>query len=440
MQSAGYPRNLSYLVKRLSGYSRNTFKLQTLNQTTASSGQIVTVDLPSNALVDLSTLTMFFRGTTTTSAGFAVFPRNIECLIERLEVEINGQLVNTGCAFYNHLWQIVADTTMGEDVTNRRKILQNANDVSAAPTANVTNVQYCIQNWLGFLSSCKPNVLDTSLLGNVRIRITLAGTPVLPLSASATGASYSLSDIFFSVDTLSIDDGMFYNMHQQFLAQGNVYEIPFNNYFSFTSTGGMTQATKFSLSTQSLNRVWATFTLGANYIVGGAAGSAFFDANAATSAYFTRVGNAGAVTFGTNTNSTPVTYALTNYQFNINNVYYPNYKPTAEQAYALLLNSYNLTQDTLGGGYKNLDSLAKWNASFWVAAQEFEHGSDDFISGIDTRGNIAQCFFETQGTVTVGANTGSGGTNPGTSLVALVFAQTTSTLRVGAGRQIELVM
>ncbi len=51
--STGYPRNLSYFVRKLANYSRNTFRLQTLNQDTASANQIITVDLPNNALVDL---------------------------------------------------------------------------------------------------------------------------------------------------------------------------------------------------------------------------------------------------------------------------------------------------------------------------------------------------------------------------------------------------
>lgn len=186
--------------------------------------------------------------------------------------------------------------------------------------------------------------------------------------------------------------------------------------------------------------MWGTFVLGNNYVLGGVAASAFVDTNTNTSPYFTRIGNAGTLKFGNATNNTPVTYALTNYQFNINNVFYPNFRPSSEQAYALLLNSHNLSQDTLGGGYKGLDSLSKWNSAFWVACQEFDHGTDDYISGISTRGNIAQCFFETQGTVGVGANVGGGSANPDTNLVALVFAQTTSTLRVGAGRQLELVM
>jgi len=440
MQSVGYPRNLSYLVKRLSGYSKNCFRLNTLNASSASSGQIVTIDLPNNAMVDLSTLTWFFKGTSSTTSGFATFSRGIESVIERLELEINGQLVGSGCSYYNQLWQIITDTSFPQDISTRRCVLQNGCDITASPTANIASKQFCIQNWLGFLGSCRPNVLDTSLLGNVRIRITLAGPQILVKSANAIGESFSLSDMFFSVDTLSLDDGIFYNLHQQYLSMGNVYEIPFRSYYSFTSTGGLSQTTKFSLSTQSLNRVWATFVPGGSFPIGGAADSTYLDKNSGTSPYFTRIGNAGLLKFGSDTANSSITYKLDNYQFNINNVYHPNFKPSAEQAYALMLNAYNLSQDTLGGGYKGLDSLNKWNQSFWVAAHEFEHGSDDFISGIDTRGSICQATFESGGSITTGANVGAGAPNPGGNLVCLVFAEVTSVLRVGAGKQIEIVM
>ena len=55
----GYTKNLSYMCKHLVGFSRLNYKLQTLNTNTASNGNIITVDLPSNAMVDLKTLTMF---------------------------------------------------------------------------------------------------------------------------------------------------------------------------------------------------------------------------------------------------------------------------------------------------------------------------------------------------------------------------------------------
>ena len=118
--SGSYPRNLSYFVKKLANYFKNTYRLQTLNTDTASASQIITVDLPNNALVDLSTLLWYFEGATTATGtgAFAVFPRNIESVIERLEVEINGQLISPGCAQYAQLWNIVSDTTMGEDCTS----------------------------------------------------------------------------------------------------------------------------------------------------------------------------------------------------------------------------------------------------------------------------------------------------------------------------------
>jgi hypothetical protein len=252
------------------------------------------------------------------------------------------------------------------------------------------------------------------------------------------------------VDTIDINDGMFHAIHDQFLAGGGVYEMPFNNYLSFSSTGGLSQTTKFSLSSQSLNWVWATFFPGAAYAINsvngltGAAG-AYQDPISVTSPYFSRIcgGSSGQiVSYGTAANSTPITYTTTGYQLSINNVFYPNWQPSPEQAYALMLNSYGMSQDTLGGGNPLNISLATWTSSFWLAEQKFDHGSDGvtLISGIDTRGSTAQCYFQSIGTVSVGANTGTGGINPGTSLTCMFFAQTTSTLRIGSGRQIELIL
>jgi hypothetical protein len=104
-------------------------------------------------------------------------------------------------------------------------------------------------------------------MGNVRLRITLTTPQILVGNAAMTGAGFSPSNIFLSVDTIDINDGIFHAIHDQFLAGGGVYEMPFNNYFSFSSTGGLSQTTKFSLSSQYLNRVWATFVPCAAYAI-----------------------------------------------------------------------------------------------------------------------------------------------------------------------------
>jgi hypothetical protein len=435
---SGYPRNLSYFVRRLANYSKNTYRLQTLNTSTAGPSQIITVDLPNNALVDLSTLVWYGEASTSTSTNSCTLPRNIETLIDRVEVEINGQLISPGCANYSHLFQIVADTTMGEDCTNRRGLLQNGLNVDA-PSANASNVPFTVCNWLGFLGSAQPVVLDTNLLGNVRVRITLANTNVLVSSAAtATGTSYSLANMFFSVDCLSIDDGTYYAMHDQFLSSGGVYEIPFNNFYSFAQsiTAGGDGSVKFSLSTNSLNHLWATFAYaGATPQVAdtpSVANSSGSTTGAGTSLFFLR-SSAG----------------ITGYQFNINNQYVPNYRPNANLAFQLLMNSYNLSQDTLGGINKNITSLDFWRRKYWVASCALDHavGSDErFVSGLNTLGNVAQGFFEYTGASLTSAfrtHTGAGGATGAdttANALALIFAQTTAILQVGAGRQISVIL
>ena len=106
------------------------------------------------------------------------------------------------------------------------------------------------------------------------------------------------------------------------------------------------------------------------------------------------------------------------------------------------MNAYKLSQDNLGGGHPKLDTLGRWLGHWWVCCQNFEHLSesgDRWLSGLDTRSNVAQGFFETQGTITPAAPTNAGGANPGANITALVFCQCTSTLRERYGWQIEVV-
>ena len=132
--------------------------------------------------------------------------------------------------------------------------------VGAAAAANRDHV---IDTWLGFLGSAKPNFIDTSLLGNVRITITLTpGTELLcggAGTAEATERSYTVSDQNFSIDVISISDGIYDSMVDQMLASGRPIEVPFKNYFSYTSlqTNSGDQM-NFNVASHSIDRLWAT--------------------------------------------------------------------------------------------------------------------------------------------------------------------------------------
>ena len=392
-----YPRNLQYLAKRIQGYSRATKRLSTLNATTATPGGVITVDLPSNSLIDCHTLVMSFAAASTGAA----LPRNIESLIQRVDLEVNGSVIS-GCSWHNQLFNMLIDTSMGTDCHNRRRILQNGADVVDGTATPAT--RFAITNWLT-LNSFSPQILDTKLLGQVRLRITLDGPGCL---AGAAGGSFTLSDISFSIDVLSIDDGLFDAAHAAYLQGGGVYELAFRNYLSYSgAASSWSQSTKFSVSSQSLNRVWATFI---NQTPTGA-----IDSTIANSDYFVRNGT-----------------GLANCQFSINGTYFPDYRASPDQCFFLTMSSYNMLQDVLGGVSPKMTSYTTYKDKMFAVSTKFCHDDPDFpFSGLDTRGNSSIGSFDSQ------AVTGPQGT---ANLTTLVFLETSSMLRVGAGRQIELVL
>lgn len=413
------PSNLQFFLNRLSGYSRNTYRLQTVNNDSAVAGGFVTVDLPNNALVDLSTFSWHFKGTTTTTANTAAFPRHIESIIDSLSVEVNGSLISSIPTQYNQVWNMIADTTLGTDAMKRRQILQNSAPV-AAVTANETARPFCIQNWLGFIGSVQPQCIDTNALGNCRVRIGLAPASVLVSSdTAATGASYSLSEMFFSIDCLSIDDGSFHASYANYLASGGVLEMPYTDIYSFSAGNVQSAGTvRFSLSTQSLDMILAAFveTATPNVRNGDSGTSRFFQRNIAAA-------NPASATLANTANNMQ-------WQFNINNVYSPTFRLTGDQAFAQLCNALNISQDTLGGCTPELDTLAKWRSSYWIAAYRFCHDADAdarMVSGVDSRGSVSQCFLEYSGLDVT------------TAKLAVLFAFGKAILRVGGGRLIEKV-
>ena len=166
-----YPRNMSNFLNRLSGYNKNNVKMNVLGSDSASHGDIIQVDLPTNSIVDLSSLAWAFRVSyaASSSAGHAHLPINAESIINRLAVEVNGQtLVNL--TNYNVLYHALLYTTATEDYQRQRLVAQ-ANTRSGDASGTVFEAQnvatqireHVVDTWLGFLGSAKPNFIDTSL-------------------------------------------------------------------------------------------------------------------------------------------------------------------------------------------------------------------------------------------------------------------------------------
>eukprot|EP01046_Picozoa_sp_COSAG06_P053826 COSAG06_NODE_9406_length_1906_cov_8.678453_2_plen_101_part_00 len=98
----------------------------------------------------------------------------------------------------------------------------------------------------------------------------------------------------------------------------------------------------------------------------------------------------------------------------------------------------------LAGSYPT--ALSHYEQSFFVYACQLEHHSDNderFMSGIDTRGSAAQCFFTSrQSIINPDPMNGGGAALNRTALVAnqvVVFAECTSSLRIMANKVLEIV-
>ena len=88
-----------------------------------------------------------------------------------------------------------------------------------------------------------------------------------------------------------------------------------------------------------------------------------------------------------------------------------------------------------------MNSLAAWNSGFGHVEVRLDSGDGvTVLSGMDTRGNTAQGSYLSQGFSTLGTAVGGGAANLPTNLLTLVFAQTTSSLIVGVGRQLQVVL
>ena len=68
--TSGFPKNLSYSIKELNGFSKQTVKiLSDQLGTDVSAGQIIRFKLPPNSLIDMRTFSVFFDLTSGISGG-----------------------------------------------------------------------------------------------------------------------------------------------------------------------------------------------------------------------------------------------------------------------------------------------------------------------------------------------------------------------------------
>jgi len=321
------PDSLKFYVNRLS-FSKNRVRLQALSSQIANpNGQII-VRLPSNTMLNMASLTM--TGSVRASISGAVategvaLPTNLDySFIESLSIISNGGIISQPFLNYKLIANTLNDVYGGDEKISNRAGLQGSlpsllYDYAAVTAvvggANLAYVPFSINSWISPTQSMSPSYINTNLLGDLELRLTLSDTSVL-MSGNVTNGNaiaglqarctYDMKDINFYIETASIQSNVLDQLIETRLRSGEPINIPFENVFSFqqTNSGGSFNQ-RFSVSSQSINKIIAVTQLAADLVQDGT-----------QKRFFNGVPQALRRNFN----------AATQCQFSINNQYSPNY-------------------------------------------------------------------------------------------------------------------
>lgn len=339
--------NLVFATTQMTDYTRNRYRLDTTSSTTASAGQIISVNFPEASLLDMKSFRFFFKVTcanpnATGSSADYVYARcgdSASIFIQKLEVYLNGVQVSSGANEYNSMARLIKIGKGSNDRNSSYGQLTENAFITADSKAQVA--QLCVSEWNGFLNDLSTRFLPTSLMGQIQVRITLAnnsvlvpatvvsGNALIPTSLTtnqATNAAtmtYSVSDIRFSVDAISVCPA--YNeMLSQQLAREGMLKLNYKEYYTFLASSILSN--RFALSSTSIDSIYGSLR-NADYNSNGKAATQVYSAN--TGGY---VANYHAFqSFDPDTDiSTPVSNLRS--QYSINNVLMPQYLEQIEDA------------------------------------------------------------------------------------------------------------
>ncbi len=458
------PANVSYFMQRLQGVSTSHFKVFPQSSDNGTSGKILRFEMPSNSLVNLRNVRLFFNAKTT-GAG-ASLPNDISSLVERVAVYMGGVLVQNNFAHYNVLKHAKAaikgsncNAALGHPNIVRSVSYHDGSTLAndAAEAYDDKDDQFCIDNWEGLLSSIEPSIIDTGLLPQITIEITLGDDTICPISdgrilpdgqgtssnhfdkVGTNNPTFSLSAISLQVEVLGMATSVLDQIVEQRIASVGYLSLPFKNYYTFTSTH--TGTSRFNVNSASWDRLWLAWrpTTYANkaapaIATGFKKAGAFVDDVAAQTAADIDIGrptyDIGGV-LGTNEEKYLSKYfqfkqVLTAadtpayHQLQVNSASVPAYRMTTPEALSMTLGAVD-------GAKNKYMSLDQYKNDYFVQVYRFCLAEADFnrlASGLDTRSVSAMGSVETEGIA---------------SCVLTMFAETTAELRIGSGRAIEVI-
>jgi hypothetical protein len=223
----------------------------------------------------------------TASAGGRL-PNKIDSLIERVAIYMGGVLVQNNFNRYNVL-RHAKDAIQGNKcpaALGHPEIVREVSyhdsstyvtDANEAYTA--TDDQFCIDYFEGLLGSIEPGIIDTGLLPQITLEITLAEDAVCPSvdgvllakgddiadpgdtntidKKGSTACTYQLTNMSLQLEVLGMATSVLDQLVEARISSVGYLSLPFKNYYTYSSTHSGT--TRFSVNSASWDRVWFVY-------------------------------------------------------------------------------------------------------------------------------------------------------------------------------------
>jgi hypothetical protein len=464
-QINGYPKNLSYNLKRLSGSIIKQRIVIASDRSEYKPNERVMWNFPIGRMIDSRSVV----ATAKCKAGTGNhFPRGgLNSLIENLQITANSRVIQSTQA-YNFCWNCLADVSGYFSPEQAGKRLYENFDPSIAHTGETGDIApvitnncvvvannetkfFCINSWLGFLSSSAPT-WDTNNIGQLQLVLTLAPNSVMWTGAGAAGTAvaasdYTISEFNLSMDTITFTNSLYYDLIKTQLEGGGL-NIAYNDYLysiGRLETKGTSQFTHTAqFSTNSLDMVIGTFrhenynTIGP-LLIAGAVYSATLASIVGSTKTFPEI------------RADPLTNEGNHGGFN-NSVYfqrcggaidstswYLNSQPMTNNSTPIQI--YNNTLQALdyanldiasGGFHEGALTTGYYNKNYFVDILSTENLSGDnnnWVSGLGGNGGIIQVQYNFKFT----------GASVETKVYPIIIAKVSKIMNVKIGRNIDIM-
>ena len=460
---SNYPSYASYFLRSFSGVSTANFRVPPQSSGQKIAHNQIDFVLPTNTLLKMDDIRLVFTASAV-AAGTSVAPRlpPADAFIERIQVNMGGISVDSGCASTNVLNQVKRNFFPGRDdpVNSHVNIDRNVMGTTLATFSNAaeaytTNGDSTIFSVpLGsFFQSIQPSLLDVSLLPEIRITIFLAGNTIVTSSltgATAAGmvgngntqATYTFDNYNLMVPAWSIDDGVYSQVIQSRMNDEGFLEASWCGYDSYSDTFNGT--TRVASAASSLDRIIVAFRKSNFAAVKGAVAVAGYQANPASATNVTVGGVLGApqmkggdryLVGPMNFQAPMITLPSANaaklaeepaLSVSINNVRYPQYDCPLSQWYVLSAQAMEV-------GRTASNSYAEFiNNRCQIATKLNLPGSQGMRakSGLDLRGSNSSILLTAVGNTSNFESSGN----------CVMFLESTRILRIGVGKTLQIVL